>query len=131
MIIDEAIVGYSETIVVRNKTSLTTGYVASATLLEIGNINQVTLITDFTIGSSSGVRIKMELSSDGTTWIMPTRTEQSGDDLLHKERTDLLDETGVKALSFPVAYPYARISAIALNDASNASLGIDAMLSFV
>jgi len=131
MIIDEAIVGVSETIVVRNKTSLTTGYVASATVLEIDNINQVVLLTDFTIGSSAGCQIKVEFSADESSWYQESITEPSGDNLVHSPLVHIIDQTSTPVISFPVAHPYARISVMAINDASSASLGIDATLSFI
>ena len=102
-----------------------------ALIISTGDKNQVSLNTDFTLGSSDGARIKVELSGDRIDWVQQAQQSVAGGVLTFTPyEYQVISEVSVP-IEFPVAQPFMRVSARALTLATNAELGIAALLKWI
>ena len=118
--------GIADLVIVRSAAILTTAYVAASSF-EIEHTDQLTLLVDFTLGSSSGCRIKIEFSDDDSDYYQEDFAEWSGSDLIHAVMVHRLNATAKLPISLPVAHKYCRISAQALTTGTGTSLSIKAV----
>ena len=108
---------------IRAAAILTTSYVATAARL-IDEYNQLNLLVSFTVGSSSGVNIKIQFSDDKTTWFEENSTELTSGVLTHTDYIHRFTGTGNKVISVPITARWYRVSVQAITDATSTSLSI-------
>ncbi len=102
-----------------------------ALIISTGDKNQVSLHADFTLGSSDGARVKVEFSADRIDWVQQNQQSLAGGVMSFLAyENQIIDEKGTP-INFPVSQPYMRISSRALTLATNAELGLVALLSFI
>jgi len=112
-------------VVIRASAVLTTGYVA-ANSISLENVDQLQLWIDFTVGSSSGCRIKIEYSDDDTTFYQESYYIRSGNDFQHTLVARSLLATAKLVISLPVVAKYLKVSAQAISDGTGTLLAIKA-----
>jgi len=100
-------------------------------IIGLGSVNQLELWVDFTIGSSDGCQIKVEFSEDEVSWYQESITEPSGDALVHSPLPRIIDQTAALIISIPVCAQCARVSVLAITDATSAEVGITAATGLV
>lgn len=120
--------GNSPVISVRSAAILTLNYVAG-TVINIQNADQLTLQVDFTLGSSSGCNIKVEVSDDNVTFYEIPFFEIINSEAVYAGLSFRMNATGKLAISFPMSNYYCKISSKALVDATGTSLAISAVKS--
>lgn len=109
---------------VRTAAILTTVYVAS-TRKDIEDFNQLNLLCSFTVGSSTGVKIKIEVSDDDSTYYQTQAASVGATGLVTLTPAEYTkDSTANFVISIPTAYKYYRVSAKALTSATGTSLSI-------
>lgn len=102
-----------------------------ALIISTADKNQVALNADFTLGSSDGARVKVEFSADRIDWVQQNQQSLAGGVMTYTPyENQIISETPVP-MDFPVSQPYMRISSKALTSATNAELGLVALLSFI
>ena len=111
---------------VRAAAVLTTGYVASSAF-PMGGANQLQLLCDFTVGSSSGCQIKVEFSHNNSDWFQESIYELSGTDLVHTAVVRRINGTAALVISIPVWAEYYRASSLAVADGTSTSLAISGL----
>ena len=97
----------------------------------LDNANQGILYVDFTKGSSDGVRLWLEFSYDQVDWYEEAIETISSDTMTAAAGTRLIEDTCNRRLALPVADNWVRISAKAETSATNAQVGIVAVVSSV
>ncbi len=114
---------------IRASTILTTSYVAG-TVISHDGFNSLTLYNEFTIGSSTGYKLKIELSYDGKTWFQEQQYAQAGGETTYVNNEHTFSETGNKPINiFGIIARYVRVSAKALTSATGTLLKITAQSS--
>jgi hypothetical protein len=116
---------------VRSAAILTTSYVGSDSV-DVTRCNQIVFLVDFTIGSLTDMRAKVQFSVDGTNWydepINTTGTTSSGEyqapikSLVHK-----LAETASRTIAAPVLGKYARLAVKGEGTVTSSSCTIQAV----
>ncbi len=102
--------------------------VNAALRMSLGDKNQVLLYTDFTQGDSDGARILVEFSQAGADWYQMTKQTVSGNVTLYTGDELEVQEDTLLRIAFPVADSLMRLSVKALTSATNAELGVLALL---
>lgn len=118
-------------ITVRSAAALTTSYVTASQILDLQNWNQLVLLLDFTVGSSTGFSLKVEVSDyNQSNWYALTSigtatisTEVATIPVYAAEHT-FAAATKKYALPLPINYRYMRVSVKALTSGTNTSLAI-------
>lgn len=107
--------------------------VNSALQLSVAGKNQVMLYVDFTIGDSDGLRIMAEFSQRGADWCQFTKKEEVGNQvtLYSGGEFEITRTSRPLRIAFPVADSLMRLSCRALTSATNAEVGIDALLAAI
>jgi len=113
---------------VRSAAILTTEYVAGTVLSNVELSNQLVVLVDFTIGSLDDLRVKVEFSSDNSSWYQETFSNISGG-----VSTDTLGEhkfaaTGKYRLPISLKDRYVRIGAKGTGTVTDSSCAIDAII---
>jgi hypothetical protein len=101
--------------------------------LSVADKNQVMLYVDFTIGDSDGARIDVEFSQNGADWYQMTKKEEVGSQVTRYMSGELEIQRNDRPIriAFPVADSLMRLSTRALTSATNAEIGIVALLASV
>lgn len=116
-------------IVIRQSSALTTDYIAS-NLFNVQGANQLQLLVSFTLGASTGCRLKIEFSEDEINWY-----QESAYDLTdyvyakHKALYREIESSCNIVISVPISATFFRISSAALTSGSGTSLSIIATIS--
>ena len=110
---------------VRSAAALTTSYVAG-TVVKIEGANQVQLLVTFTLGSSDGARIKIEVSVDGTNYFQESggSFDYTNADILTKNIVRKLSASGSYIISVPVSGSWLKVSALAITSGTGTSMTI-------
>lgn len=120
---------------VRAAAILTGSYVAGTVLSPFkGNPalrNQLNLLVDFTIGSLTTAEIKIEFSTDGTTYFQDTFESITGGTSELSLGVYQLSATGKYVINVPVKWGYIKVSAKGTGTATDSSMKIDAVLGTV
>lgn len=116
--------------VVRAAAILTTGYVAGTVIDNSGRSNTLDILAAFTIGSLTDAQIKVEFSTDGTTYYQEAGSTYSAGVSTEALEAHKLAATG--NYQFRVAIPnvkWIKISAIGTGTVTSSSLAINAITS--
>ena len=105
--------------------------VNEALVVSTGDKNQVAFNTDFTQGSSTGTQIKVEFSADMVDWVQQSSQSVAGGIITYTPYVHQFVSEAPLEIEFPVSQPFMRVSALALTSATNAELGIVALLSYI
>lgn len=110
---------------IRCSTVLTTSFVASE-IMNIQGANQVQLLVSFEKGNSSGCRLKIEYSENGSIWYQESAIDEfpSINDVKHTLITRKIDDSGNYIISVPVSASYLMVSAQAITSGDNTLLSI-------
>lgn len=108
---------------IRVAAALTTSYVITDSLY-IEGADNIALLVSFTLGNSSGCRIKVEFSTDNDVWYQQTNYSTSGSDEIYIPITLKLESTMDIQIDFPVANKYMKLSCVALGSGNGTSLSI-------
>lgn len=110
---------------IRAAAVLTTAYVASSAI-QVDDRNQINLLVSFTVGSSTGCKIIIEVrDEDSSTWYQTQAASVSAAGLVTltpAEYTKTITDDFV--ISLPVAYYEIRVSALALTSGTGTSMSI-------
>lgn len=91
--------------------------------------NTMNLLVDFTKGSSAGVQMQVEFSHDSKDWYREGDDTTTSSVVTTAPRERKLDSEGNIAIEFgEIRFEKARLSAKALTDATNAEVGITALV---
>lgn len=115
--------GGAESFTIRAAAALTTSYVASSSF-DLENADQLDLQVAFTLGSSTGCRLKVEFSMDDSNWFQESYAVLEAGDLKHALMTRLISASASMVISIPVAADYVRVSALAVTSGTGTSLAI-------
>lgn len=118
--------------IVRDAAILTNGYV-EGTILSFQNTNpalrnQLNILLAFTIGSLTDAQIKVEYSTDGTTYFQETFLDIATTIATASLGVYKLTGTGNFILSIPIKAAYIKISAIGTGTVTSSSLAITAIV---
>jgi len=105
--------------------------VNSALSVAVADRNQVTLYLDYTPGSSTEARVKVEFSAYGLDWVQESVDEISGGVRTTTPLENSVTSATPVRLSIPVGDCYMRFSVRAVTSATNAELGLVANTSYV
>ena len=112
---------------IRASAILTGDYVAG-TVVNVQGMNTVTLEIAFTIGSSTGVDIKVEFSADGTNYFQMPQYTQSGSVSLYSADVIRLAATGtIRPTLGTVNADTMRVSAKAIGTTTGTLLAISSL----
>lgn len=102
-------------------------------ILNIQGANQLNLLVAFTIGDSSGVRIKVEFSEDRETWYQESMISEypSAADVEHTIINRLLESSGNYVISIPVSASWLRLTCTAITDGTDAEISITATVASI
>ena len=112
---------------IRTAAILTTSYVAG-TVLDVSKYSQVSLLVKFTIGSLTSAQIKVELSSDGTTYFQETFQSISGATSTDSIGEHSISATGNYIINIPVLSRYMKVSVKGTGTVTSSSVTVDALL---
>ena len=121
---------------VRSSAILTNSYVAG-TVIDLSQasmkFNQLILNCDFTKGSLTSLKIKIEYSNDGTTYRqLATQGVSSGTITLTPAEfvmiCSALGATQSFVLEIPIKYRYIKVSFLGVDTVTNSLLAVDAIL---
>lgn len=106
---------------------LTISYAITAAL---GDGSQVVIFPDFVKGSSMGARVFIEFSYDNLDWFQEAKDSYIGNVLLSEpQEREIRNEDNPPRIAFPVGENFLRISSRAIDDATNAELGLRVLVS--
>lgn len=110
---------------IRAAAILTTGYVAGSAI-QIDDRNQLNLLVSFTLGSSTGFKIKIEFrDEDSSKWYQAQAASVSAAGLVTLTDAEYTRTTaGDLAIDIPVSYFECRVSAKAIGSGANTSMSI-------
>src|SRR5215216_1552647 len=116
--------------IVRASAVLTTSYVAGTVVdqEEIKGANQLLVLVDFTLGSLTDGRIKVEFSHDGLTYYQETDGTVSGASSLETLIDHKFTATGKYRLAIPIMERYIKISVIGTGTVTNSLMTVDAVV---
>lgn len=110
---------------IRTAAVLTTAYVASSAI-QVDDRNQLNLLVSFTVGSSAGCKIKIDVrGEDSSTWYQTQAASVSAAGLVTltpAEYTKTITDDFV--IDLPVGYYEIRVSAKALTSGTGTSMSI-------
>ncbi len=110
---------------IREAAALTTSYVAGSAI-QIKDRNQLNLLVSFTVGSSTGCKIKVDVrDEDSSTWYQLQAASVSAAGLVTLTDAEYT-KTATKdfVIDLPVGYFEVRVSAKALTSGTNTSMSI-------
>ncbi len=117
---------------VRSAAILTTSYVAGTVLEDCQKFNALILNIDFTKGSLTDCQIKIEVSTDGTTYRqLLSDSIAAGVNSVAGLVYKLTANTAGSTTPLTIATKYIKISAIGTGTVTGSSLAIDAVLAIV
>lgn len=127
---------YSGPIVVRSAAILTGAYVAGTTLSGTSNnedknlagMNQLMVLIDFTIGSLTDGRVKIEFSADGTNFYQEVFQSIAADVDTMSLGYHKMTASGSYRLPVEIKDRFIKISAIGTGDTTGSSMTINAAI---
>jgi len=93
-------------------------------IITMGTKTKIKVGVDFTIGSSSGLSIKVEVSNDRVTWHTAPAQLIGESQTVIKDNEIIYESTGVPSFEVAINNPYARISVKAIDVLTDALVGI-------
>lgn len=115
---------------VRAAAALTNAYVEGTVLSPFNGSparrSQLVILADFTIGSLTDCQIKVEFSSDGSTYYQETFSSISGGTDTLSAGVRKLTASGKYRIAIPIKDSYIKISAIGTGTVGGSSLAIKA-----
>lgn len=110
---------------IRADAILTTSYVATS-VIQIDDRNQLNLLVSFTLGSSTGFKIKVEFRyEDSSTWYQTQAASVSAAGLVTLTDAEYTrTTTGDIIIDLPTSYYECRVSAKALGSGTDTSMSI-------
>ena len=129
-------VDYKEPVVVRASTLLTTNYVAGTVIgaessgekTRTNQYNQLIIYASFTIGSLTTAEIKVEFSSDNSTYYQETSMSINSGVVSESLAYHQLSATGNYRICIPMNDRYAKISVKGTGTATGSAMAIGAVL---
>ena len=106
----------------RASAILTMAQVVGENDLDAQAADEVELVADFTVGGSTGCRIRVETSDDLATWIQQSVFDAATGNLTRLEVT--ISDTSIRSFRFSPGRRYVRIYAIALTAAAATLLSV-------
>ena len=117
---------------VRSAAILTTSYVAGTVLTDCQKFNALILNIDFTKGSLTDAQIKIEVSTDGTTYRqLLSDSISAGVNSVAGLVYKLTANTAGSTTPLTIATKYIKISAIGTGTVTSSSLAIEAVLAVI
>ena len=123
------------TLPVRSSAILTNSYVAGNVLGDdvsspdiLKTSNQLVLYVNFTIGSLTSASVKVEFSSDKSTWVQETFSSISGGTDTLSLGVHTMTATGVYEIAVPIKAKYVRVSAIGTGTVTSSLMAITAVV---
>jgi hypothetical protein len=116
---------------VRSALILTNSYVAGTVLDADVQHNQLVIYADFTLGSLTDGRIKVEFSHDGTTCYQETFSSISTVTSTESLGEHKFTATGKYRIAIPLKDRWVKISALGTGTVTSSSMTVDAILGTV
>ena len=113
---------------VRSAAILTNSYVAGTVLEETHFYNQLVVLVDFTIGSLTTAELKVEFSTDNSTFYQQVGTAYSTGTTTVAVNEYSLGATGKFEIPMPIKARYIKISVIGTGTVTNSTVTVDAIL---
>lgn len=114
---------------VRTSAILTGSYVAGTVISDVKGSNTMDVLVAFTIGSLTDASIKIEYSTDGTTYYQESAQATTTGVTTETLQSHKFAATGNYRIQVPIKAPYIKISAIGNGTATSSLMGINAVIS--
>lgn len=113
---------------IRSAAILTNSYVAGAVLEDVEHYNQLILYVDFTLGSLTNGKIKIEFSDDNSDYYQETYSSVSAGVSTETVGDHTFAATGKYTLSIPIKAKYIKVSALGTGTVTSSSMAISAIV---
>lgn len=107
---------------IRDAAILTTSYVASSTIEDVGKYNELNVYCYYTKGSLTSLEVKVETSLDGTNWVQETNVDVSGATGTMTLGAYTTTADGNFKISIPISTIFAKVRAKGTGDVGGSSL---------
>jgi hypothetical protein len=129
-------IDYREPVTVRTAAILTDAYVAGTVIggettgerSKTNEYNQLILFVTFTIGSLTSAQIKVEFSSDNSTYYQETSMSISAGTVTESLAAHTLSATGNYRIAIPMNDRYVKVSVKGTGTVTSSSMGVKAVL---
>lgn len=113
---------------IRPAAVLTNDYVAGTIIEDVERHNQLMLFVDFTIGSLTNAKVKVEFSDNGEDYYQETYSSVSAGVSTESAGDHTFEATGKFTLAIPIKCSRIRVSAIGTGTVTSSSMKITAAI---
>jgi len=113
---------------IRSSSALTGNYVAGTVIGPVYDQNQLIILLSLTFAALTDARIKVEFSTDGTTYYQETLSAVSGGTSTESLGEHKFVASGNYRIALPIKDKFIKISALGTGDVTACAMGITAVV---